>query len=160
MGYKLAKMVNKVLIIFFLFCLNLTADVINKNKIISFDKLDLDEEVRVYKIMASNDKLILKSETISKPNKKQLKRLTTLSKKDKYAIQVFNQDGKQIILRGIGDPFYVHAQHIGYEDSDVFGGYIEANIEITVPIDAKVSYISLLSQNEFGLKEIKRIKLD
>ena len=132
----------------------------NKSQTIALDNISLNEEARVYKVVASYNNLILKSEKVSKPNEKQIKKLSTLSRKDKYAIQVFSQDGKQIMLRGIGDPFYAHAQHIGYEDSDVFGGYIEANIDITIPIDVKVSYISLLSQNEFGLKEIKRIKLD
>ena len=161
MGYKLGKMVKKIQILFFFFFINLTADIeINKSQTIVLDNLSLYEEARVYRVIASHNNLILKSEKVSKPNEKQIKKLSTLSRKDKYAIQVFSQDGKQIMLRGIGDSFYAHAQHIGYEDSDVFGGYIEANIDITVPVDAKVSYISLLSQNEFGLKEIKRIKLD
>ena len=30
------------------------------------------------------------------------------------------------MLIGIGNPFYIHADHIGYEDSDVFGGYIRS----------------------------------
>ena len=86
-------MVKKIQILFFFFCINLTADVaINKNQTIALDNISLNEEARVYKVVASHNNLILKSEKVSKPNKKQLKKLTTLSKKDKYTIQVFSQD--------------------------------------------------------------------
>jgi hypothetical protein len=161
MGYKLEKLVKKIQLFLFFFAVSLTADIdFRKNKIVSSEKLSLFNEARIYKLTATHNNMILKSEKVSQPNKKQLKKFNTLSRKDKYAIQVFNQDGKQIILLGIGNPFYAHAQHTGYENSDVFGGYIEADIDIVVPLGANVSYISLLSQNEYGLKEIKRIKVD
>ena len=61
---------------------------------------------------------------------------------------------------GIGNPFYIHVQHIGYEDSNVFGGYIDYDIDIRNPINVDMSYIVLVSQDEFGLKEIKKIKIN
>jgi hypothetical protein len=63
-------------------------------------------------------------------------------------------------LIGLGDPFYIHLQHIGYEDSNVFGGYIQRDFDIPVSLDSKATQISLMEQNKFGLKEIRRIELN
>ena len=80
MGYKLGKMVKKIQILFFFFFINLTADIeINKSQTIVLDNLSLYEEARVYRVIASHNNLILKSEKVSKPNEKQIKKLSTLS---------------------------------------------------------------------------------
>ena len=67
---------------------------------------------------------------------------------------------KEIMLIGIGNPFYIHADHIGYEDRYVFGGYIETELNLPLSLDTKAAKIILLSQDEFGLKEIKRLDLN
>ena len=47
-----------------------------------------------------------------------------------------------------------------YEDSDFFGGYIEQEFEIAIPINKKVSHLILLKQDESGFKEIKKIEVN
>ena len=51
----------------------------------------------------------------------------------------------------------MHAQHIDYEDSRFFGGYVNAEFEIALPIDMDVSYILLMSQEDKVLKKINEI---
>jgi hypothetical protein len=83
-----------------------------------------------------------------------------ITPRDKFGLKLLDKDGSDIFLMGIGNPFYAHAQHIGYEDSNVFGGYITTDIDLAIPINVDISYIVLVSQDEFGLKEIKKIKIN
>jgi hypothetical protein len=46
------------------------------------------------------------------------------------------------------------------KDSEFFGGYIEQEFEIAIPINREISHLILLSQDEFGLKEIKKIEVN
>ena len=66
---------------------------------------------------------------------------------------------EEIILIGIGDPFYIHAQHIGYENEDFFGGYIDADLKIALPFDTDASYLILMSHDNKLLKKIDQIKV-
>ena len=75
-------------------------------------------------------------------------------------LRILDKDSNVISLIGLGDPFYIHLQHIGYEDSNVFGGYIQRDFDIPVSLDSKATQISLMEQNKFGLKEIRRIELN
>ena len=83
-----------------------------------------------------------------------------LTPSDKFALSILDADKKEIFLIGLGNPFYIHAQHIDYEESDFFGGYIDANIEIALPIDTDVSYLVLLSQDDKILKKIQEVKVN
>ena len=67
---------------------------------------------------------------------------------------------KKIFLQALEILFYIHVDHIGYEDSEFFGGYIEQEFEIAIPINREISHLILLSQDEFGLKEIKKIEVN
>ncbi len=73
---------------------------------------------------------------------------------------MLNEKGKQVLILGLGNPFYIHADHIGYEHSHDFGGNIEQNLEIAVPLNINASNLLLLSQDEFGFKEVARIKIN
>ena len=83
----------------------------------------------------------------------------TPSNRDKYIIKILDENNRELSVIGLQNPFYLHLQHRGYEDSDVFGGYIEREFNIPIPLEMDARYMSLYSQNEFGFKEIKRIKL-
>ena len=61
---------------------------------------------------------------------------------------------------GLGDPFTIYVDHIGYEDKKIFQADIPRDFEIALPFLAKAEYFVLLYQDEFGLKEVKRIKVD
>ncbi len=86
-------------------------------------------------------------------------KFSTISKKDRYAIQVLNDKGNQVMLLGLGNPFYIHADHIGYEHSHDFGGYVDQNLEIAIPININAAQLVLLSQDEFGFKQVSKINL-
>ena len=59
----------------------------------------------------------------------------------------------------LGDPFTMHIDHIGYENETVFQADIPQNFDIAMPITTNAAYFVLLSQDEFGFKEIKKIKV-
>ena len=154
-------MVKKALISILLLSTCLHAG-LNKNpqNYLSPENISLDNEAMIYSVSASFNSISLESIKIDKPKKLDMSKYHTLSKKDKYAIGALNNEGKELFLVGLGDPFYIHVDHIGYEDADIFGGYIDQDFEIAIPLNMKISYLVLLSQNEFGLKEIKKIKVN
>lgn len=163
MGDKLGKMVNKFFLsLTFIFC-----SVISSTNEINFQRIDglskeisLDTEAQIYTLLGSKNNIELKEIKIAKPTRDSLKLLKLLTPRDKYAIRVLDDKSKEIMLIGIGNPFYIHADHIGYEDRYVFGGYIETELNLPLSLDTKAAKIILLSQDEFGLKEIKRLDLN
>ena len=161
MGDKLGKMVKIKYIILSIFFLNLSADLERSStKLISAEYMSSNKDARIFEVAASFNKMILKSTKIGKPSNKSLQKFSTISKKDRYAIQVLNEKGNQVLIFGLGNPFYIHADHIGYEHSHDFGGNIEQDLEIAVPLNINASNLLLLSQNEFGFKEVARIKIN
>ena len=161
MGDKLGKMVKIRHLILSVFFLNLSADLeISSATLIADEDMYLNKDARIYEVSASFNNMILKSTKISKPSKKSLQKFSTISKKDRYAIQALNEKGKQVLILGLGNPFYIHADHIGYEHTHDFGGNIEQNFEIAVPLNINASSLLLLSQDEFGFKEIARIEIN
>jgi hypothetical protein len=163
MGYKLGKMVNK----FFLSLALIFCVIVSSNNDINLKRVDglskeilLGSKAQIYSLLGSNNNIELKEIKIAQPNRDSLKLLKLLTPRDKYAIRVLDDKNKEIMLIGIGNPFYIHADHIGYEDRDVFGGYIETELNLPLSINTKPSKIILLSQDEFGLKEIKRLDLN
>lgn len=161
MGYKLGKMVRFSFIVMIFFSINTYAD-FEKESVskISPVKISPSENARIYEIKASYNNLILKKTHIKKPRDSSFQKFATLSKKDKYAIQVLNEKGNQVLIMGIGNPFLIHADHIGYEHSHDFSGYINQDIEIAIPITINPAHIILLSQDSFGFKEVSRISLN
>ena len=161
MGDKLGKMVKTRFLILSIFFLNLSADIERSSpSFISADNMSFDKDARIYEVSASFNNMILKSSKIGKPSKKSLQKFSTISKKDRYAIQVLNEHGKQVLILGLGNPFYIHADHIGYEHSHDFGGYIDQNLEIAIPININAAQLVLLSQDEFGFKQVSKINLN
>ena len=161
MGDKLGKMVKIRHLILSIFFLNLSADLDRSSiSLIAAENMSSNKDARIYEVSASFNTMILKSTKIGKPSKKSLQKFSTISKKDRYAIQVLNEKGKQVLILGLGNPFYIHADHIGYEHSHDFGGNIEQNLEIAVPLNINASNLLLLSQDEFGFKEVARIKIN
>ena len=161
MGDKLGQMVRVSYLILVIFFLNISAELDKVSvKPISPENISLHKDAKIYEVSASFNNMILKSSKISKPNKTYLQKFSTISKKDRYAIQVLDEKGKQVLILGLGNPFYIHADHIGYEHTHDFGGYIDQNFEIAIPLDINASNLLLLSQDEFGFKEVARIKVN
>ena len=126
-----------------------------------FDKeFSIEKDAQIYTLVGNRDNIELKAKKIAKPSKRSLQLLKAVTPRDKFAIRVLDENEREIMLVGIGNPFYIHADHIGYEDSDVFGGYIETEINLPVSLNKTASQIILLSQSEFGFKEIKRLDIN
>ena len=163
MGDKLGKMVNKVFsIAIIIFTLSLGAE--ENASLKQFDRLDqkvsMDKEARIFSITGSVNNISLLGVKVAKPSTQSLMRYGLISRKDKYAIKVLNDKGNQIMLVGLGDPFTMHIDHIGYEDEAVFQADIPQNFEIALPVTSNAAFLVLLSQDEFGFKEIKKIKVN
>ena len=156
-------MVKKIYsIIFVLFAFSIVADEDGSFK--QFDRLDqkvsIDKEARIFSITGSVNNISLLGVKVAKPSTQSLMRYGLISRKDKYAIKVLNDKGNQIMLVGLGDPFTMHIDHIGYEDETVFQADIPQNFEIAMPVTSNAAFFVLLSQDEFGFKEIKKIKVN
>ena len=156
-------MVKKIYsIIFVLFAFSIVADEDGSFK--QFDRLDqkvsIDKEARIFSITGSVNNISLLGVKVAKPSTQSLMRYGLISRKDKYAIEVLNDKGNQIMLVGLGDPFTMHIDHIGYEDETVFQADIPQNFEIAMPVTSNAAFFVLLSQDEFGFKEIKKIKVN
>ena len=163
MGDKLGKMVNKVFsIAIIIFTLSLGAE--ENASLKQFDRLDqkvsIDKEARIFSITGSVNNISLLGVKVAKPSTQSLMQYGLISRKDKYAIKVLNDKGNQIMLVGLGDPFTMHIDHIGYEDEVVFQADIPQNFEIAMPVTSNAAFFVLLSQDEFGFKEIKKIKVN
>ena len=163
MGDKLGKMVNKVFsIAIIIFTLSLGAE--ENASLKKFDRLDqkvsMDKEARIFSITGSVNNISLLGVKVAKPSTQSFMQYGLISRKDKYAIKVLNDKGNQIMLVGLGDPFTMHIDHIGYEDETVFQADIPQNFEIALPVTSNAAFFVLLSQDEFGFKEIKKIKVN
>ena len=123
-------------------------------------KVSTNKEAKIFNITGSVNNISLLSVKVAKPSTQSLMQYGLISRKDKYAIKVLNDKGNQIMLVGLGDPFTMHIDHIGYEDETVFQADIPQNFEIALPLTSNAAFFVLLSQDEFGFKEIKKIKVN
>ena len=128
------------------------------------DKVDsaseIEEMAKIYNLSGNRFGISIENSKIGKPTKAATKNMKLLTPSDKFALSILDANKKEIFLIGLGNPFYIHAQHIDYEESDFFGGYIDANIQIALPIDTDVSYLVLLSQDDKILKKIQEVKVN
>lgn len=122
--------------------------------------LSVNKKATIYSINANEKGLSHKATRIEKPTRSNLRIYQAPSRRDKYILKVFDKDNKVISVMGLGDPFYIHVQHMGYEDSYVFGGKISRKFDIPIPSDINAAYISLNSQDDFGIKEVQKIRLN
>ena len=122
-------------------------------------KVSPNNEARIFSIIGSVNNISLLGVKVAKPSTQSLMQYGLISRKDKYAIKVLNEQGNQIMLVGLGDPFTIHIDHIGHENETVFQADIAQNFDIAMPVTTNAAYFVLLSQDEFGFKEIKKIKV-
>jgi len=162
MGDKLGTMVklfNSLVLFFFVFSISAGTpgqrEGLNLKQIKPFSGVD----AQVHGIRATKDGISLTKIKIAKPNSSSLAGFKLLTPRDQFALRVLDKNKKEVILLGLGNPFYIHAQHIDYENSRVFGGYVESEFEIALPMGIDASYFVLLSQDSSGLKIINEIKV-
>ena len=121
--------------------------------------ISIENKAKIYSISGNKSGVKINKSVIGKPSNTTLKNLMPFSKRDKYALKVLNKDKKTIMIYGLGNPFYIHAQHIDFEDREFFGGYVNADFKVAFPLDLEISYLIFLEQNEGFLREINEIKL-
>ena len=167
MGYKLGIMVKKIYIALSLIvAFNITADDTSKKQdlkqrvISSSHGLSEREENRIYSLNASKQGISINSSRIGIPKSDTFRIIGAPSRSDKYIIEVLDKDLNVIRMIGLGNPFYIHVQHIDFEDRHIFGGDIERNFDIPVPLDSDAAFITFNKQTEFGLQEINKISID
>ena len=162
MGSKLGKMVKIIKISFVgIFSLSLFAsDVLEKN--IDLTKLSKIEngDALVLTFNGSKDGLSLKRAVIKKPNYNAITKYKAFNKRDEFVLRVLDKNKTEVAVIGLGNPFYIHAQHIDHEDSKDFGTYIDnQDINAVIPLGLDASYVVLASQDPFGLYDINEISL-
>ena len=163
MGNKLGKMVTLKKTIYILtLSLPLFADlppIYKKDFEQNSYSLDIEKNAQLFSISGNRLGISIKDTSIGRPSLIAIKNMRLLSPEDKYALKVLDTNKKEIFMIGLGDPFYIHAQHIDFEDRDFFGGYVDADIDIALPFDADISYFVLMSQENRFLKKISEIKV-
>ena len=153
---KIVKLINLTLILFF----GYTFSAVDKDIDIEFLSKNLNEDALVLSFVGSKDGLILEKLMVEKPKYNVVAKYKSFSKRDKYVLRILNDEDKEVAVIGLGNPFYIHAQHIDYEDSDEFGTYIDnAKFNAVIPIGIDASYVVLASQDAFGFDDINKIPL-
>ena len=169
MGDKLGTILKKITALTMIFsCSFAHADTSAENEKKLFTKdlftiselLSVDEKATIYSINANEKGLSHRATRTEKPTRNNLRIYQAPSRRDKYILKVFDKDNKVISVMGLGNPFYIHVQHMGYEDSHVFGGKISRKFDIPIPFEINAGYISLNSQDDFGIKEVQKIRLN
>ena len=159
MGSKLGKMV-KLTHLTLIFFLGHAYGAIEKDIDINFLTKDLNEDALVLSLVGSKDGLRLEKSVVKQPNYNVIAKYKSFSKRDEYVLRILNDDKKEVAVIGLGNPFYIHAQHIDYEDSNEFGSYIDnAKFNAVIPIGIDASYVVLASQDAFGFDDINEISL-
>ena len=162
MGSKLGKMVKIIKISFVgIFSLSLFAsDVLEKNiDLTKLSKIE-DGDALVLTLNGSKDGLSLKRSVIRKPNYNVITKYKAYNKRYEFVLIVLDKNKTEVGVIGLGNPFYIHAQHIDHEESKDFGTYIDnQDINAVIPIGLDASYVVLASQDPFGLYDINEISL-
>ena len=160
-------MVKKIIITFSLIVsINIISDEVpekinfSKKVISATDGLSGKQESRIYNLKASKNRISINSSRIGRPKLDSFKNFGAPSRSDKYIIEILDKDLNVIRMIGLGNPFYIHVQHMDFEDRHIFGGDIERNFDIPVPLDSDAAYITLNENTEFGLRQINAISID
>tara|TARA_B100001109_G_C18569437_1_gene338009 strand:+ start:17 stop:499 length:483 start_codon:yes stop_codon:yes gene_type:complete len=157
---KMVKIFKSVLIISMSLSVSGNLPILSKKEFAERSDLSYGDEIaQIFSLPSSRNGISDVSSSVGKPSEVIIKNMKLLSPTDRYALRILDSDRNEIFIIGLGNPFYIHAQHIGYEDSDSFGTYIDADIQIALPIDNDASYFVLLSQENKFLKKINEIKI-
>jgi hypothetical protein len=160
MGSKLGKMVKLIHLTLILF-LGHSHGAIEKDIDINLLTKDLNADALVLSLVGSKDGLRLEKSFVKQPNYNVIAKYKSFNKRDEYVLRILNDEKKEVAVIGLGNPFYIHAQHINYEDSNEFGSYIDnAKFNAVIPIGIDASYVVLASQDAFGFDDINEISLE
>ena len=121
----------------------------------------MEQEAYVLGLKLSPNSIAVVEDFIGNPSNQTLLKLRHPSNRDKYAIRILDKDKNELLILGIGNPFYAYAHHIGYEDRKVMGGLVSsAQIEIAIPTNINAKYIAISSRDSMmNLNDIQRVEL-
>ena len=131
------------------FIKNNIKNVVRKNNYEKIINLDL-----------SNKNLKVNSVTTNQVVKNQIKS-TRISKKDVYTLTIYNKDMEPVYKIGLGNPFEVRVQHIGFEETDnfMFDTPIK-NYSVAIPMNIDASFVSInkrTSDNQYNIVSLKAL---
>ena len=152
-------MVNFIKVIFVLLISNISisSDVLEKYLI---ETPKVDDMAFVLSFSGNRKGLTLKSFDIKKPNYNSITNYKIPNKRDDYVLRILDKNKKEVAQIGLGNPFFISAQHIDYEHTESFGDYIDnKDIKVVVPNNIDASFAVLASQDPFGLYDINEISL-
>ena len=140
-----------------------------KNKSNIFMSPSTNKNEKVLSFDLTKESIVLNKIDIKQPNKKDIRR-PFIKKTDRYVVNFFNQDNELIYQLGIGNPFEIKIQHIGYvdkhshthnhdefiiEDSNV------SNLKLVIPSYINPQSVSLSKRDaNNAFKEIVRIPIN
>lgn len=138
-----------------------------KNKSNIFMSPSTNKNEKVLSFDLTKESIVLNKIDIKQPNKKDIRR-PYVKKTDKYVVNFYNKESELIYQLGIGNPFEIKIQHIGYVDKDnhhhdkfVFEDYKASDVKLVIPSNINPQFISLskrASNNSF--EEITRIQIN
>lgn len=99
---------------------------------------------KIYKLNLSSSSINEVSYIEDFPSKRNIKR-PFINKSDIYALNFYDNEMNLLYQIGIGDPFKVGAQHIGYENSKQFIFEVPLkDYKVVVPFDINPTYVRLV----------------
>ena len=126
---------------------------------------------KIFSLNLSKNDIKINSIKNTKPDKKIIRR-PFLRKTDIYSVNFFNEDDELVYRLGIGNPFEIKIQHIGYSDKHSHShdrAYIEdyiiddanlSNLELAIPSELDPASISLSKRGALNIyNEVARIAL-
>jgi hypothetical protein len=143
----------------------------SRGKFDSFKRItpSANKDEKVFTLDLSEDYIQVNSIELEKPNKKDIIR-PIIKKNDMYVVNFFNNDNELIYKLGIGNPFEIKIQHIGYADK-LDNGKIDhehylirddkvSDFKLVIPSQLDPHYISLSKKQRFDRYiEVQRINL-
>ena len=156
----MSKHVVKISILFIIFSV-ITPSMADIN---SIENIELSTEDVYKKITLTGSEYFLVSspiETVVATN-----RVKNFYKKNKnrvskglYKISLRDNQDQELFTIDIGNPFEIHAQHIGYEGQRSIGANNNANIEFYFPSSIDPSSIKIIKINAQEINNIQNISL-
>ena len=140
-----------------------------KNKSDIFMSPSSDKNEKVLSLDLTKQTIVLNKIEVKKPNKKDIKR-PFIKKTDKYVVNFYGNENDLIYQLGIGNPFEIKIQHIGYVDKHnhdhhhdkfIFEDSRVSDIKLVIPSNINPQFISLSKRainNSF--EEISRIPIN
>ena len=128
-----------------------------------------DKNEKVLSLDLTKQSIVLNKFEVKQPNKKDIRR-PFIKKTDKYLVNFYDNDNDLIYQLGIGNPFEIKIQHIGYVDKHnhdhhhdkfIFEDARVSDIKLVIPSNINPQFISLSKRasNNF-FEEITRIPIN